>query len=239
MSDTAVVVGCLFNFRYPQEAIAVGVRSWVKAESDRVFDQEIQEMAQDSDAVTAISRGLAAEFDGAAPTPALLSDVYRELRDLADRMLARERANHTLQATALVHEAYLRLAGGSESKWNDRGHFFRLAARTMRHILIDYARSRGAAKRGGGAAGVLLTETALLFQDERPEILEIDDALEQLFALSPEKARVVELRYYGGCSVEETAEALNMSTATVNRYWRFARAWLKTQLTEHETTPEH
>ncbi len=170
-----------------------------------------------------------AEADDSSVTR-LLPQVYEDLRRLAERLLTGERPDHTLQATALVHEAYFRLAGPAGRNWNDRAHFFRLAAKTMRHILIDHARGRAAGKRGGGERALTLNETDLLL-DERPaEILEIDDALQRLSALNAEKARVVELRYYGGCTIEETAEALGISTATVERHWRFARAWLRTQL---------
>lgn len=169
------------------------------------------------------------EFDDSA-VARVLPHVYEELRGLANGYLHGERSDHTLQATALVHEAYVRLAGAAGRKWNDRKHFFRLAAKTMRHILVDHARQRAAGKRGGGAGAAILTETALLLDDHHAEITDIDDALCRLSALSPEKAKVVELRFYGGCTIEETAEALGISTATVERHWRFARAWLKAQL---------
>lgn len=162
--------------------------------------------------------------------------VYDELKGLADAFLRGERRDHTLQATALVHEAYLRLANSAVTTWQDRGHFFRLAAKTMRHILVDHARARAADKRGGGAAAVMLSETALLTDGHTLQLLEIDDALKALFALSPERAQVVELRFYGGCTIDETAEALGVSTATVERHWRFARAWLQAQLSEQDRT---
>ncbi|MFO0839339.1 MAG: sigma-70 family RNA polymerase sigma factor [Phycisphaerae bacterium] len=180
-----------------------------------------------------INRILSELTDGGADQSAvarLLPDVYSELRRIAAGCLAGERSNHTLQATALVHEAYLRLAGSAGQGWKDRAHFLRAAAKTMRHILIDHYRRYVAEKRGGGEPNLKLTETAILLDDKEAEILAVDDALQRLFALSPEKARVVELRIFGGCTIEETAEALGISTATVERDWRFARAWLKSQL---------
>lgn len=165
-------------------------------------------------------------------TSELLLPVYEELRRLAAACLAVDRPDHTLQATALVHEAYLRLAGAGRRGWNDRAHFLRAAAKTMRHILVDHFRRRSAEKRGGAQPTLRLTETAMLLGDYETELLEVDDALKRLSALSPEKARVVELRVYAGCTIEETAEALGISTATVERDWRFARAWLKAQLAD-------
>lgn len=183
--------------------------------------------------VEAIQRDLTA---GGIPPEALahmLPHVYDELRRLAGAVLGDHRSHHTLQATALVHEAYLRLSGSAGAGWTDRGHFFRVAAKTMRHILIDHFRQRATEKRGGGARGMSLSETETLLNESEAEILEIDDALERLSALSPEKARVVELRFYAGCTIDETAEALGISTATTERHWRFARAWLKAQLGGH------
>lgn len=164
----------------------------------------------------------------------LLPLVYDELRQLAAGCLNGRRDDHTLRATALVHEAYLRLAGSDGPAWKDRAHFFRAAAKTMRHILIDHFRRHAAAKRGGGEPAMRLTETAILLDDNEAQILEVDDALQRLFALSPQKARVVELRIFGGCTIEETAEALGISSASVERDWRFARAWLKSQLDADE-----
>lgn len=184
--------------------------------------------------VETIQRDLTAAGIKPAAIAHLLPQVYDELRRLAGAVLGGERASHTLQTTALVHEAYLRLSGSAGAGWTDRAHFFRVAAKTMRHILIDHFRQRAAEKRGGGARGVRLSETAALLNDSETEILELEDALEQLTALSPEKARVVELRFYAGCTIDETAEALGISTATAERHWRFARAWLKTQLGDHE-----
>lgn len=191
-------------------------------------------MNERADALTAILNQLNPADAADSGVAGALPYVYNELRNLADELLRGERANHTLQATALVHEAYMRLAGSDGREWNDRNHFFRLAAKTMRHILVDHARARRAQKRGAGASGQLLTDTSLLTEGQFGEILEIDDALSQLFALAPQKAQVVEMRFYGGCTIDETAEALGISTATVERDWRFARAWLKAKLSGNE-----
>lgn len=159
----------------------------------------------------------------------LLPEVYRELRALSESYLRGERPNHTLQATALVHEAYLRLAGG-DRQWNDRAHFFRAAARTMRHILLKHAEKHNAQKRGGGSRGVPLSETQVACDGFDLEVLALDEAMQRLAGLDPEKAGVVELRFYAGCTIDETAETLGISTATVERHWRFARAWLRGEL---------
>ena len=191
-------------------------------------------MSERAEALTTILNRLSPAETSDSNVARALPHVYDELRSLADGLLRGERRDHTLQATALVHEAYMRLAGPGNRDWQDRNHFFRVAAKTMRYILVDHARARAAEKRGGGGAGRLLTDTALLSNDADGEILEIDDALEQLFALAPLKAQVVELRFYGGCTIDETAEALGISTASVERHWRFARAWLKTKLAGNE-----
>lgn len=185
-------------------------------------------------ALTAILNQLNPDEVSDSGVTSVLPHVYDELRSLADCLLQGERDDHTLQATALVHEAYMRMAGSDGREWKDRNHFFRLAAKIMRHILVDHARARAAEKRGGGAPARLLTDTALLTDGQYGEILEIDDALAQLFTLSPQKAQIVEMRFYGGCTIEETAEALGISTATVERDWRFARAWLKSKLSGNE-----
>jgi RNA polymerase sigma-70 factor (ECF subfamily) len=159
--------------------------------------------------------------------------VYRELYRLAGSYMGRERPGHTLQATALVNEAYVRLMDWKNVKWQNRAHFFGVSAQLMRRILVDYARSRGYAKRGGGAHAVLLedAEASQAVADNRLGLLlEVDIALERLGAVDPQLARVVELRYFGGLSVEETAEALNVSRITVIRHWNFARAWLLREL---------
>ncbi len=179
--------------------------------------------------ITLILQELGTEDDGTA-VARLLPLVYRELRLIAGNYLRNEPVDHTLQATALVHEAYVRLAGSNNQSWNDRAHFFRVAAKTMRRILINHAHKRNAIKRGSGQRGLMLSETALITKDRNIEILELDDALCRFAEFDPMKAEVVELRYFGGCTIEETAEALGISTASVERHWRFARAWLKTEL---------
>ena len=156
--------------------------------------------------------------------------VYDALRDLARRELRRERPDHTLSATALVHEAYLKLVQLERIDWKGRAHFFGVCAPVMRQVLISHARSRNAAKRGAGAAKLPLSD-ALAVAEERPEeLLALDEALARLEALSPRQARVVEARFFAGLSVEETAAALGISPATVKREWTAARAWLNREL---------
>jgi len=167
-----------------------------------------------------------AALDEAAPA------VYAELRRVAAAYLRRERPGQTLQATALVHEAYLRLAEAGP-KWNDSRHFVRLAARVMRQILVDRARARGAEKRWGQMDRVSLTEALRSAAAEETMLPALDEALERLEALDPEQARIVELRYFVGLTVEEAAEALAISPATLKRRWALARAWLFRALTEN------
>ena len=157
--------------------------------------------------------------------------VYDELRRLAGSYLRRERRDHTLQPTALVHEAYMRLVDQRGGDWQNRSQFYGIAAQMMRRILIDHAREHLAAKRGGGAKQVTLSgiETPA-DSDDAVEILALHEALEKLAALDERQAKVVELRYFGGLSVEEAAEALEISPATVKREWATARAWLKREL---------
>lgn len=160
----------------------------------------------------------------------LLPLVYRELHLLAERYLRRERSDHTLQATALVHEAYLKLIDQREVRWQNRAHFFGVAAQAMRRILVDHARSHMAAKRGSGGVKLSLDE-ALVVSDERAEeLVALDEALTRLAEVDPQKSRIVELRFFGGLSIEETAEVLGVGTATVIRHWRMARAWLYEQV---------
>jgi RNA polymerase sigma factor (TIGR02999 family) len=145
--------------------------------------------------------------------------------------MGRERAGHTLQATALVNEVFVRLIDGERVEWRNRAHFFALAARLMRRILVDSARARRYQKRGGGAAPVPLDESLVVAPERSREIVALDDALEALAAIDARKSQVVELRYFGGLSVEETAEALHVSRDTVLRDWRLARGWLLRELT--------
>lgn len=157
--------------------------------------------------------------------------IYDELRRLAGSYLRRERPDHTLQPTALVHEAYMKLIDQTRVKWQNRAHFFGIAAQVMRRILMDHARKHLAGKRGGNAEVLPLEEEILVVsQDKSAELLALDDALEQLERLDPQKAKVVELRYFGGLSIEETAEVLGVSVPTVNRHWRMAKAYLYSEL---------
>ncbi len=160
----------------------------------------------------------------------LVRMVYPELRAVADRQLRGERAGHTLQPTALVNEAYLRLSGLDRIDWQDRSHFVRMAARLMREILVDHARRRDAAKRDGGQR-VTLTGLELANDATDIDVIGLDAALARLERIDPDKGRVVELRYFGGLTVEETAEAMGLSPATVKRHWQAARAWLHDALT--------
>jgi RNA polymerase sigma factor (TIGR02999 family) len=162
----------------------------------------------------------------------LLPIVYHELHRQAQRYLRRENPGHTLQTTALVHEAYLRLVDQRQAHWQNRAQFFGVAAQLMRRILVDYARQRQAAKRGGSAIQVPLEEGAVAAAESHVDLVMLDDALTRLAALDPQQARVVELRYFTGLGIEETAEALNISPATVKREWAMARAWLKRELGE-------
>jgi RNA polymerase sigma factor (TIGR02999 family) len=162
---------------------------------------------------------------------ALLPLVYDELRRLAARYMRRERPGQTLQATALVHDVYLRLLQDSHLSWQNRAHFFGIAARSMRQILIERARTRGAAKRGGSRVRVTF-DPALIAAPQAPalDLEALDEALTRLEKLDAELARVVEVRFFGGLSIEETAEALSISPATVKRRWTLAKAWLAREL---------
>jgi RNA polymerase sigma-70 factor (ECF subfamily) len=157
----------------------------------------------------------------------LLPLVERELHQLAHRYMSRERPDHTLQTTALVNEAYLKLIEQREVRWQNRAHFFGIAAQVMRRILIDHARGHAYQKRGAGAAHVPLDEAAVLTDERAAELVALDEALNHLATIDERKARVVELRYFGGLSVEEVAEILKVSPDTVTREWRRARAWLR------------
>ena len=157
--------------------------------------------------------------------------VHAELRRLARRQMRRERDGHTLQTTALVNEAYLRLVDLSRIRWQDRAHFFAMSARLMRRILVDHARSRQYVKRGGGAWRVTFDEALVASAEPAADLLALDDALQALARVDARKSQVVELRYFGGLSVEETAEALHVSPETVMRDWRLARAWLLREIT--------
>lgn len=152
--------------------------------------------------------------------------VYNELRRIAHRYMRQERDGHTLQTTALVNEAYVRLVGKERSAWQNRTHFFAVTAQVMRHVLIDHARRRLYDKRGGGAEHVPLDDADAMTQERAAELVALDEALNELARLDPRKCRVVELRYFGGLSLEETANVLEVSVMTVRRDWRAAKAWL-------------
>ena len=156
----------------------------------------------------------------------LIPLVYQELRQIAHRYMRRERPNHTLQSFALVNEAYLRLIDLEAVRWQNRAHFFALAASVMRRVLIDYARTRGYVKHGGEALRVSLNEKNILATEQTADLLALDEALNKLATLDPRQSKVVEMRFFGGLSVEETAEAMSLSPATVKREWSTAKAWL-------------
>ena len=156
--------------------------------------------------------------------------VYRELHALAHRNMLRERPGHTLQTTALVHEAYLRLIDTQHVQWRDRTHFFAMSARLMRRILVDFARSRGYQKRGGGARPVSLDENVDVAHERNADLVALDDALAALAAVDPRKSRVVEMKFFGGLTAEEIAEVLAVSPDTVLRDWSLAKSWLLREL---------
>jgi RNA polymerase sigma factor (TIGR02999 family) len=166
--------------------------------------------------------------------------VHAELHRIARRQMGRERPGHTLQATALVNEAYLKLAGQQGFELQDRAHFFAVCAQVMRHILIDHARAHARDKRGGGAIQVSLDETAAIAGEQAADFIALDDALCFLEHFDPQKGKIVELRYFAGLSIEQTAEVLNISPRTVRREWQRAKAWLYRMITEgtaDETRP--
>jgi len=174
-------------------------------------------------------RGEAEAFDRLVPL------VHAELRRLAVRYMSREQPGHTLQATALVNEAYLRLIEINHVSWQNRAHFFAMSARAMRRILVDSARASRNHKRGGGIAKVSLDDALRVASVKDPDLVALDDALCELEVCHPRKSHVVELRYFGGLSIEETAEALHVSPDTVKRDWRFAKLWLLRALTSERS----
>ena len=161
--------------------------------------------------------------------------VHAELRRLARRYMRRERAAHTLQTTALIHEAYIRLVEAKAVNWQNRAHFFGISARVMRRVLVDFARERGYRKRGGGERRVALDEALLVADAPDEDLVELDHALEALADIDPRKSRAIELRFFGGLSIEEAALVLEVSPETVKRDCRLAKAWLLRWLTDHET----
>jgi RNA polymerase sigma factor (TIGR02999 family) len=165
----------------------------------------------------------------------LMPLVYDELHRLASRHLRHERAGHTLQTTALVHEAYLKLVDQANTSWQSRVQFFAAAAQVMRHILVDYARSRRAFKRGGDYCRMSLDESVLSSEEKNPDLLALNEALNSLSAIDTQQSRVVELRVFGGLTVEETASVLGISPRTVKREWSMAKAWLHKQMKRSAT----
>jgi RNA polymerase sigma factor (TIGR02999 family) len=162
----------------------------------------------------------------------LLPLVYRELRRVASSYLRRERSDHTLQSTALVHEAYLRLAGPDTPEWRDRAHFFGVAANLMRQILVEHARAHHAAKRGGHAVKLSLEDTPEMPVSADVDVLALDEAMQRLAYMDSRQAQIVELRFFGGLSIEDSAEVLGISPATIKRDWTSARAWLYREMTD-------
>src|SRR5579862_4608037 len=164
--------------------------------------------------------------------------VYRQLHQVAHRYMAGERSGHTLQTTALVHEAYVRLVDCGRVNWQDRAHFFAISAQLMRRILIDFARSRGYLKRGGAAPHISLEEASSLCDEPDVNLAALDDALKALAAIDERKSKVVELKFFGGLNVEETAEVLHISSDTVLRDWRLAKIWLLRELSREKASYE-
>ncbi len=178
-----------------------------------------------------VTRLLAEAVDGRErAADELLPLVYDQLRRLAQKQMANERAGHTLQATALVHEAYVRLVGAEDPGWSSRAHFYMAAAQAIRRILIDHARKRGRKKRGGGEARRRIDAEDLVHISEPEDVMDIDEAIQKLEKFDPEMARVVHLRFFAGLSIEDTAQTLGISASTVKRDWTLARAWLYREL---------
>jgi len=162
----------------------------------------------------------------------LMPLVYDELHRLAHQYMARERQSHTLQTSGLVNEAFLRLVDQRDVHWQNRAHFFGIAAQMMRRVLVDYARNRRYAKRGGGARQVSLDEALIVSEERTAEVVALDEALKHLLKFDSRKSQIVELRFFGGLSIEETAKILNVSTGTVMRDWTLAKAWLRREMTD-------
>lgn len=178
-----------------------------------------------------ITRLLVAWSDGdQVARDQLMSAVYQELHRLAHHHMKRESPGHTLQTSALVNEAFLKLIDQKEVQWRNRAHFFAIAAQMMRRILVDYARSRSYAKRGGGIRNLPLDEALIVSDERNAEVLALDETLERLAELDPRKGQIVELRFFGGLSIEETAEVLTVSPGTVMRDWTLAKAWLRREM---------
>jgi len=174
------------------------------------------------------SKGDKAAFDELVPL------VHGELHRIARRYMAKENPNHTLQTSALINEAYIRLINQQDIPWQNRAHFFAVAAQVMRHILVDHARKYSYAKRGGGARKISLDDAMVRMDQKANEIVALDDALKTLAVMDLRKSQIVELRFIGGLSIEETAEVMGISSPTVQREWRSAKAWLKRELSKAE-----
>jgi RNA polymerase sigma factor (TIGR02999 family) len=187
----------------------------------RYFNPPVHDVTQ---LLVAWSEGDKAALDRLTPL------VYKELHRLARAFMAGERAGHTLQATALVHEAYLKLINLRRAQWRDRAQFFALASKLMRHILVDFARVRRSQKRGGPLEHLRLEEPVAAAHQRNPDLISLDDALEKLAAIDPRKCQIVELRFFGGLSVDETARTLNVAVSTVHRDFDLARMWLLREL---------
>ena len=190
-------------------------------------------MAEQAENLTQLLRRLRSGDEDAAAKVA--SAAYGELHKIAARCLRRERPGHTLQPTALVNEAFLKLIGNTRAEWRDRAQFYGVAARLMRRILVDYARKRAAGKRGGGHQ-VTLEENLVLREEKLEDVLGVDEALERLEALDARQGRIVELRFFSGLTVEEIAEVMQISTPTVKREWSSAKAWLHRELTARQNS---
>jgi RNA polymerase sigma-70 factor, ECF subfamily len=167
----------------------------------------------------------------------LIPLVHAELRRLAKNHMGRENPGHTLQTSALINEAYIRLVDQQNVPWQNRAHFFAVSAQVMRHILIDHARNHAYARRGGGARKVPLDEAMVLNDQRASELIALDDALQILANLDPRKGQIIELRFFGGLSIEETAEAMKISRITVTREWRSAKAWLRREMNKDDDNP--
>jgi RNA polymerase sigma factor (TIGR02999 family) len=182
-------------------------------------------MTPSSEAVTQLLRDWGNGDEAALDQ--LMPLVYEELHRLAHQYMSRERTGHTLQTSALVNEAYCRLIDQKNVHWQNRAHFFGIAAQIMRRILVDHARSRMSAKRGGPSPRVPLDEAMIVSEERAADVVALDDALKSLMEIDPRKSQIVELRFFGGLSIEETAQVLNVSPGTVMRDWTLAKAWLR------------
>jgi RNA polymerase sigma factor (TIGR02999 family) len=215
---------CSFNLSFSGDDFGVQRFFWGGRLQKGVMDEPSVSQQEVTELLARWSQGDDAALAELTPL------VYEELRRIAHRHMGGQRPDHTLQTTALVNEAYLRLADQTNPSWQNRAHFFAVAARAMRQIVVDYARSQRSQKRGGGALKVELDEAAIVSPEQSKEIVDLHEALERLAALDSRKAQVVELKYFGGLNYDEMAEVLKISRITVRRDWEFARAWLHTEL---------